>query len=108
MLKVIFDTDPGVDDALALLYLHKHAQIDLIGVTTTFGNASVESTTHNALYLKQAWGFAAPVARGAGGPLQPEATRKPGRCTSMATTAWATTRCRPNWTWPPTRAPPTS
>jgi len=74
MLKVIFDTDPGVDDALALLYLHKHAQIDLIGVTTTFGNASVESTTHNALYLKQAWGFAAPVARGAGGPLQPEAT----------------------------------
>ena len=35
MLKVIFDTDPGVDDALALLYLHKHAQIDLIGVTTT-------------------------------------------------------------------------
>lgn len=52
MLKVIFDTDPGVDDALALLYLHKHAQIDLIGVTTTFGNASVESTTHNALYLK--------------------------------------------------------
>ncbi|WP_000496932.1 nucleoside hydrolase, partial [Bacillus cereus] len=29
---------------------------------------------HNALYLKQAWGFAAPVARGAGGPLQPEAT----------------------------------
>lgn len=74
MLKVIFDTDPGVDDALALLYLHKHAQIDLIGVTTTFGNASVESTTHNALYLKQAWGFAAPVARGADGPLQPEAT----------------------------------
>ena len=74
MLKVIFDTDPGVDDALALLYLHKHAQIDLIGVTTTFGNASVESTTHNALYLKQAWGFAAPVARGAAGPLQPEAT----------------------------------
>ncbi|MGM3262777.1 nucleoside hydrolase, partial [Klebsiella pneumoniae] len=51
-----------------------HPQIDLIGVTTTFGNASVESTTHNALYLKQAWGFAAPVARGAAGPLQPEAT----------------------------------
>ncbi|EED40499.1 inosine-uridine preferring nucleoside hydrolase protein [Stenotrophomonas sp. SKA14] len=74
MLKVIFDTDPGVDDALALLYLHKHPQIDLIGVTTTFGNASVESTTHNALYLKQTWGFAAPVARGAAGPLQPEAT----------------------------------
>lgn len=108
MLKVIFDTDPGVDDALALLYLHKHPQIDLIGVTTTFGNASVESTTHNALYLKQAWGFtarsrAAPKAR-----CSPKPPRKPGRCTSMATTAWATTRCRRPWMWPPTAARPTS
>ncbi|KAF1055399.1 MAG: Pyrimidine-specific ribonucleoside hydrolase RihB [Stenotrophomonas maltophilia] len=77
MQKVIFDTDPGVDDALALLYLHKHPQIDLVGVTTVFGNAAVESTTHNALYLKQAWGFTAPVARGAAGPLQPDATPEP-------------------------------
>ena len=52
MPKVIFDTDPGVDDALALLYLHKHAQIDLVGVTTTFGNASEQSTTHHAPHLK--------------------------------------------------------
>jgi len=73
MHKVIFDTDPGVDDALALLYLHKHPQIDLLGVTTVFGNAAVESTTHNALYLKQVWGLTAPVARGAAGPLQPDA-----------------------------------
>ncbi len=73
MHKVIFDTDPGVDDALALLYLHKHPQIDLLGVTTVFGNAAVESTTHNALYLKQVWGLTAPVARGATGPLQPDA-----------------------------------
>ena len=73
MHNVIFDTDPGVDDALALLYLHKHPQVNLLAVTTVFGNAAVESTTHNALFLKQAWGFDAPVARGAGGPLQPEA-----------------------------------
>jgi len=73
MLNVIFDTDPGVDDALALLYLHKHPRINLMAVTTVFGNAAVESTTHNALYLKQAWALQAPVARGAGGPLQPDA-----------------------------------
>ncbi len=39
MHKVIFDTDPGVDDAMALLFLHRHPDIDLIGVTTVFGNA---------------------------------------------------------------------
>ncbi len=43
--KVIFDTDPGVDDALALYYLVRHPQIDLLGVTTVFGNAPVAMTT---------------------------------------------------------------
>ena len=66
MHKVILDTDPGVDDAMALLFLHRHPQIDLIGVTTVFGNAPVEATTRNAVFLKKAFGFAAPVAQGAG------------------------------------------
>lgn len=66
MHKVIFDTDPGVDDAMALLFLERHPDIDLIGVTTTFGNASIETTTRNALYLKREWNIAAPVAKGAG------------------------------------------
>nr|CAD6603645.1 nucleoside hydrolase [Rhizobium sp. Khangiran2] len=66
MHKVIFDTDPGIDDAMALLFLHRHPEVDLIGVTTVFGNAPIELTTRNALYLKQKWGIAAPVARGAG------------------------------------------
>nr|WP_316654609.1 nucleoside hydrolase [uncultured Gellertiella sp.] len=69
--KVIFDTDPGVDDAMALLFLHRHPDIDLIGVTTVFGNASVETTTRNALFLKREWGFAAPVARGANETFDP-------------------------------------
>jgi purine nucleosidase len=66
MHKVIFDTDPGVDDAMALLFLHHHAEIDLLGITTVFGNATIETTTRNALYLKREWNIAAPVARGAG------------------------------------------
>ncbi|MCA1441327.1 nucleoside hydrolase [Ensifer sp. IC4062] len=66
MHKVIFDTDPGVDDAMALLFLHRHPDIDLIGITSVFGNASVETTTRNALFLKQAWNIAAPVAKGLG------------------------------------------
>ena len=71
MHKVIFDTDPGVDDAMALLFLHNHPQIDLIGITTVFGNASIETTTRNALFLKREWGISAPVARGEGKTYNP-------------------------------------
>lgn len=71
MLRVIFDTDPGVDDALALLYLARHPAIDLLGVTTVFGNAPVELTTRNALFLCERWGIGAPVHAGAGRPFSP-------------------------------------
>lgn len=74
MHKVIFDTDPGIDDAMALLFLHQHPQIDLVGITTVFGNGTVETTTHNALYLKDVWNIDAPVAKGAGAPFNPART----------------------------------
>jgi purine nucleosidase len=66
MRKVIFDTDPGVDDAMALLYLHRHPGIELVGVTTVFGNAPIEITTRNTQFLHQQWGIGAPIAQGAG------------------------------------------
>ena len=68
-LKIIYDTDPGVDDAMALLLLARHQRIELIGITTVFGNADIATTTRNALFLKQKLGLTAPVARGAGAPL---------------------------------------
>ena len=71
MHKVIYDTDPGVDDAMALLFLHRHAEIDLLGITTVFGNASVDTTTRNALFLKREWDIPCPVARGADVTLDP-------------------------------------
>ncbi len=49
--KVIYDTDPGVDDAMALFFALAHPAIDLVGITTTFGNVSVEQAATNALYL---------------------------------------------------------
>ncbi|MDM9628399.1 nucleoside hydrolase [Rhizobium sp. S152] len=76
MHKVIYDTDPGVDDAMALLFLHRHPEIDLIGITTVFGNASIETTTRNALFLKREWDIAAPVAKGADVTIDP--SRKEG------------------------------
>jgi inosine-uridine nucleoside N-ribohydrolase len=76
MHKVIYDTDPGVDDAMALLFLHRHPEIDLIGITTVFGNASIETTTRNALFLKREWNISAPVAKGASVTINP--SRKEG------------------------------
>jgi purine nucleosidase len=67
--KVIFDTDPGIDDAMALLFLHRHPAIDLIGITTVHGNAHTDITTRNARYLGERFGIEAPIARGASAPL---------------------------------------
>ena len=72
-LKVIFDTDPGIDDAMALLLLARHPDVELLGITTVFGNGGLETVTRNALYLKDRFGFDAPVARGADRPVSGEA-----------------------------------
>lgn len=66
--KVIYDTDPGVDDAIALYFALAHPQIELVGITTTFGNVSVDQAATNALYLTQLAGREIPVTRGVGTP----------------------------------------
>ncbi|BCH25363.1 nucleoside hydrolase [Mesorhizobium sp. L-8-10] len=75
--KVIFDTDPGVDDAAALLFLNACRTVDLVGITTVFGNADIDTVTRNALYLKRRFGIDAPVARGAGRALEAEPSPPP-------------------------------
>ena len=57
-VKVIFDTDPGVDDAMALYYALAHPGIDVVGITTTFGNCTVAQAATNALYLSAITGHA--------------------------------------------------
>jgi purine nucleosidase len=63
---VIFDTDPGIDDAMALIFLNACQKLKLVGITTVFGNASIENCTNNALYLCERFNIAAPVYAGAG------------------------------------------
>ena len=63
--KVIFDTDPGIDDAMALLYLNACPDLDLLGITTILGNASIDQCTMNALFLKEKFKINAPIYRGA-------------------------------------------
>lgn len=64
-MKILFDTDPGIDDAMALLMLARDPRARLVGVTTVFGNASVETTTSNALALCERFCIDVPVASGA-------------------------------------------
>ena len=66
--KVIFDTDPGVDDAMALYFALAHPQIELVGITTTFGNVTVEQAAVNALYLTAIAGRQIPVTQGVARP----------------------------------------
>jgi len=67
--KIIFDTDPGIDDAMALLFIEASPALDLVAVTTVFGNADIDTTTRNALYLKDRFGLKAPVFKGTDKPL---------------------------------------
>ncbi|MDN3555140.1 nucleoside hydrolase [Halomonas maura] len=66
---IIFDTDPGVDDAQAIAIALRHPAIELLGMTTTFGNVDVTTATHNALLLAELAGGEVPVAQGAAAPL---------------------------------------
>jgi len=75
-IPVIFDTDPGIDDAMALYLLARHPAVDLRAVTTVFGNASVDTTTRNALGLVSFYGRDIPVAVGAAGPLRAPVDRE--------------------------------
>ena len=66
--KVIFDTDPGVDDAMALYFALAHPGIEVRGITTTFGNVSVAQAACNALYLTSLAGQNIPVTQGVATP----------------------------------------
>jgi purine nucleosidase len=70
MTRLIIDTDPGIDDALAIFFALAAPDVQLEAVTTVNGNVSVEKTTRNALALLELAGHGEiPVARGADRPL---------------------------------------
>ncbi|WP_145140958.1 nucleoside hydrolase [Pseudomonas duriflava] len=67
---IIFDTDPGIDDAQAIALIMADPGIEVVGLTTTFGNVSIETATRNALLLVELAGLDIPVAQGVGTPLE--------------------------------------
>jgi purine nucleosidase len=64
---LIIDTDPGVDDALALLMAHVHA--DVLALTIAAGNVGIDHTVRNALTLMDLIGADTPVHPGCATPL---------------------------------------
>ncbi len=66
--KVIIDADPGIDDSVAILFALHSPALEVLGITTVFGNADIEQATRNALTLVELAGRRLPVARGASKP----------------------------------------
>lgn len=64
-MKLIIDTDPGVDDALAIALAHALPEVELVALTTIFGNTFVNQSSRNARYLLDMLGADIPVAEGA-------------------------------------------
>lgn len=62
--KIIIDTDPGIDDAMAIFFAFQAPEIEVLGLTTIFGNVHVDMATRNALTLCEIAGKNIPVAKG--------------------------------------------
>jgi len=68
--KIVIDCDPGIDDAMAIILALQHPAFEVVGITTMFGNASVDQATRNALTVVELSGRIIPVYKGAAAPLQ--------------------------------------
>ena len=68
--RILVDTDPGIDDAMAIFYALASPELEVVGLTTIFGNAHTDLCTANALRLLDIAGRPdIPVAAGAARPL---------------------------------------
>ncbi|MBP6625839.1 MAG: nucleoside hydrolase [Arenimonas sp.] len=68
-IPLLIDTDPGVDDALALLMAFADRRHRLLGLTIAAGNVGLRHTVANALKLCEAAGVDVPVYAGCPVPL---------------------------------------
>lgn len=68
-IPVIIDTDPGHDDAIALMMALASPELDIRGLTIVAGNNTITNNTNNALRLLEHFGRSIKVYRGAEKPL---------------------------------------
>ena len=70
--KYIIDTDPGHDDAMAIMLAIKSG-LDIVAITTVAGNSNIKNTTKNAEYILELLGrIDIPIYSGSEVPLKRE------------------------------------
>jgi purine nucleosidase len=108
-VRVVVDTDTGIDDALALVWLATRGDVEIVAVGSTHGNCRADQAAVNALRVLEACGGAPiPVAEGRPGPLSGGATpdwrhlpvASAGRARSTNWCGWAGS-IRASWTCSP-------
>src|SRR5215217_6182444 len=84
-IPLVIDTDPGIDDALAILLALASPEVDLRLVTTVHGNVELAQTTDNALRVLHLAGRSdVPVAAGASESLVHPQPERAGHVHGMA------------------------
>jgi purine nucleosidase len=68
-MKIILDCDPGHDDALAIMLALASPELEVLGITVTYGNVGLENTLKNALKIRELCGSSVPVYAGVPLPL---------------------------------------
>ena len=68
--KIIIDTDPGQDDAVAILLALASPEIEVQGVTAVAGNVPLALTQRNARVVVELSGRAVPVMAGCDRPMR--------------------------------------
>ena len=72
-INIIIDTDPGVDDAAALLYAFGSDRFNIELLSAAGGNSPIENITANTIHITELFKREIPVVRGAVKPLEREA-----------------------------------
>lgn len=49
--KIIIDTDPGIDDSMAIACVFNSPEFQIIGMTSIFGNVQTAQATKNCFFL---------------------------------------------------------
>ena len=82
--KLILDLDMGVDDAMALAYAVASPEVELVGITTCFGNVRVDQSAHNCLAVLDLLGRPeVPVYLGADRPIKATEPYTPPASTTL-------------------------
>ena len=85
--RLLIDTDPGVDDSMAILLAFASPEIEIEGFSTIFGNVGVDLTTQNACDWSSSWEGRHSRRSRSEKPLLRPFTGKGGK--STAATGWA-------------------